>query len=68
MKLKAIPAENITSYSTEEEAQVQAYLQVEMKYRLYDGVHVQHPDGKYEYFPFPKDSIITGIKFEAEEK
>ncbi len=68
MKLKAIPDENITSWATEDEIQTKAYLQVEMKYRLYDGVHVQHPCGKYEYFEFPENATVVGVKFEEDKK
>jgi hypothetical protein len=34
----------------------QAYLEVATKLRLKDGVHIQHENGDYKFWPFPKAS------------
>lgn len=53
MRLRTVPMEETSV--TGQNNEVKAYIEVEMKYRLYEGVHVQHPSGKYEYFEFPKN-------------
>lgn len=64
----SIESADVKAY-LEESTDVKAYLEVKTLFRLHDGVHIQNPNGEYQYFKFPFEGrykvIIekTGILF-----